>query len=614
MSAAEGVMKQKFAFEKTLTPSYDFNHLIDPNNKYRHSGRLGGTGTGKTTNLITTIQCRLEQGFKIIFFDTQNEGEFLNLPCPKNHPIYPKLIQSKRQPKGIKTHVLIPLAYSGGERVVQHEKIPENWDFFLLDLHKIDPAGPDWSILMNGISDVQEQLLKTSLLQKEPHWGILDIYHQCQRRFEQGRFGYIDSNVDEEDSEPIPVLKNVFPKESIRAFNRELMALNSSRFIAPHLYKGKPTPFLLNWEKEVMSRTTVTVLKVSLLPSRLRHAFCNYVVRLTFKMAQKRFLPDGRKIPPLAITIPESTDFFPQHIPEEYKETMPPLRQVFYDIFRRGRRYRVVVDYDTADKGSMDRNKVLNQTFFLFLFDNSKKILGECIDLYNLTNAEKLKKKLDLLKMKGMCLSLSRKNPIGRFIQSPVPSVWVPLEGESFIEIWRDLGKDFKPVSPYYETINKIFGSIKKEMRLSFDQLTLELETAKTDKKKEAGISDAIKEFAIFVYKFSVDYPEITLKSKPINQFLKDNPDAPSKMSVYNWLDRLHDFGLVKINREKRPHTFKVTNKMKEFLEVKVEESPVVVEESEKQSDPEKEHSKDWLKDDTFFSHEEPLDASRDSS
>ena len=94
---------------------------------------------------------------------------------------------------------------------------------------------------------------------------------------------------------------------------------------------------------------------------------------------------------------------------------------------------------------------------------------------------------------------------------------------------------------------------------------------------------------------------------------MEDNADAPSLMSLYNWMDKIEKFGLVKLNRDKRPHTFKVTQKMKDFLGIKKESTTV-----EKVPDEEKniyqkaheqnqEHEKptvDWLKDNIFCSVE----------
>lgn len=545
--------------------------IIDPINKFRHSARFGSTGKGKSTNLLNTTECRLSQGFKVVMFDTQDELEFCSLPCPKDHPIYRKLRNRNRAPRGMKSRVLLPLAYEGGERVIQHKKIPKNWHFFLLDLFDLEVTSQDWNVLTGGLSGVQEQILKSSLLRKQPDWGVLDVYLETQKTFLEENFGYPDINVDEKDSAPIPVVKSVFPKQSITTLNRELMELNSARFLVPHSWRGHRTPHLLNWEKEITDRRTITIIKVSLLPPRLRHALCTYLLRKTFLMAQKRYLEDGRMVPPVSIMVPEATDFFPKRIPDEYGETLPPLRETFRTIFRRGRRHKVVIDYDTAYFQSIE-DEIVNQTHYVFTFDNDKEILNTIINGFNPLNKKNLVGNFDFLKEQGVCLYLSRHRVNGMFIRDTVPACWVPLEGQNFLEIWRGMNGNFKDVDPYYETVNRIHADSKARVRRVFKKLKERMEMA-----KKMPLSGSAERFARYIYERSdsEQKTKFELASEIVNPYFEKVADSPSKVTLYNICKKLHKLNLITMHREKKPYTLTVnTKKMKTVFEKQREITP----------------------------------------
>jgi hypothetical protein len=538
------------------------DEILHPNYLFRHTGSFGQTGTGKTTNRVATIECRLKYGFKVVVFDTQDEMEFISLPLNEGHPIYNKLLEQGRRPKGLRTHILIPLAYYGGQRIIPYKEIPTNWDFFLLDLYDLEITAQDWNILMGGLSGVQEQILKTALLKRDPKWGILDVYVETQKRYLQGNYGYPDVTEDDMDSEPIPVVKSVFPKQSITTLNRAIMDLNSARFLAPRIWRGKRTPYLLNWENELLNRKTVTILKVSLLPPKLQHALCTYILRKTFILAQKRYLNDGRRVPPVAFVVPEATDFFPNKIPDEHKETLPPLREAFLMIFRKGRRHQVVIDFDTAYYSSIP-DEVINQTHYIFLYDNDKEILEDCVKRFNPINNREIRGVFDLLKEKGSCIMLSRHKLRAVFTNNLIPGCRVALEGENFLEVWRNVYPNrFKPVDPYYKTLKLIHQDIKKRVREIFKQLQ---EQVKVSRKR---ISDNLDRFCKFIATRIQETGKTEFKSNQlINDFRMNTPDKLSKPTLYEYLEELNNTGIIKLKKTTRPYTLTVNiEKLKQIV------------------------------------------------
>lgn len=579
-------MRQKRKYHRSrLVKHIRPSEILHPNYLHRHTGSFGQTGTGKTTNRVATIECRLKHGFKVVVFDAQDELAFCCLPCPEGfktvvvtdkqgrqkkkkvpiHPIYPKLLAQRRKPHGLRTHVLIPLAYYGGHRVIPYEKIPKNWDFFLLDLFDLEIIAHDWNILMGGLSGVQEQILKTALLKRNPEWGILDVYMETQKRYLQGNYGYPDITEDDMDSQPIPIVRSVFPKQSISTLNRAIMDLNSARFIAPRIWRGKRTPYLLNWENELMDRKTVTIIKTSLLPSKLRHALCTYILRKTFILAQKRYLDDGRKVPPISFTVPEATDFFPKKPSDEDKETLPPLREAFLTIFRKGRRHQVVVDYDTSYASSID-DTIINQTHYIFLYDNDKGILDDFVKRINPINRESIRGSFGLLKEKGTCLMLSRHSSLGEFPKDIVPACRIAEEGENFIEVWETLYPEkFKLVDPYYEKLNLLHQDSKKRVRANFRKLREQVEVSRK------RISDNLDRFCQFIAQRIKETGKTEFKSNQlINDFRMSTPDKLSKPTLYEYLDELNNTGFIKLKKTTRPYTLTVNiEKLKSIVKPK---------------------------------------------
>jgi len=544
---------QKMRFEKSRSfERVPYDQLINPNNRFRHSGSWGVSGCGKTTNRIAIIEVRQKLGFKCVAIDTQEELEFIHLPCPPDHVLYPILAEQNRKPKGIPTKILLPLAYTGGKRVIMQEEIPVHWQPFLLDLYDLEVTTKDWDTLVGGLSGVREQILKTALLKKEPTWGILDVYLETQKRFVQKDYGYPDITEDDIDSEPIPVLKGIFPKQSITTLNRNLMDLNSARFLAPRIWRGKITPYLLDWEKEILDRRYVTILKVGLLPPNLAHTLVTYLIRKAFIMAQKRFTQDGRKVPPISFVVPEATNFFPKEIPSQYKETMPPLRDAFMEIFLRGRRHQVVIDYDTAYYTNLpDEVKAQTVLHYAFMYDNVKEILNEFVNSRNPINKENLTSGFDLLKERGTCLYFNPTHSRGVFLHNIVPACHVAREGENFIELWKSIGGKMKSVEPYYATLNLIHQDIKEKVRKEFQGLEEKIMVS-----GEIPLSETPQKFAVFLYSLILETGETEfIQSNLVNRYYMEPNSKVSKVTIYALLKQFHKLGILTIHKEKKPNT-----------------------------------------------------------
>jgi len=568
---AESV-RETMAYQKAEAYNYvPPEHILHPDYLYRSSLAIGRTGSTKTTSRVAMAECRLNKSFKVVCIDIQNELEFLALACPPNHVLSNKLNNHGRKPQALRTHTLLPLGYDGNERLFQWNEIPNHWDFFCLNLFDLDPSF-DWKVLMGNLSGVQEQILKTALLNVQPDWGVLDVYCECQKRYLQGDYGYPDSTKDDADSKPIPIVKGLFPKQTITTLNRKLMALNSTRFISPQLFRGRSTHYLLDWHKELLNRKTVTVLKVGLLPTKLQHAVVNYILRKTFLMAQHRNNdisdPNYFPLPPIAFIIPEITDYAPEHIPDDKKETLPPLRDTILEIYRKGRRHQIVFDVDSADFSNVP-NEIKEQTWYYFVFDSDIEVLNDCIRRTGVLNAETLRGRYDNLKEKGSYIYLQKFFERGWFSRDLIPSCWIPREGENFLEVWRNLYPNkFKSVDPYYNSINLIHSDMKKRVHETFKRLEEQVEL-----QRKTPLTENVEQFCQYIASQieKTGNTEFSLNTI-INGYRLSSKDKISKVTLYSYIEKLQESSICTVVKTTKPYTLKVNlEKLKNSLTIKKE-------------------------------------------
>jgi hypothetical protein len=546
-------LREKLTYQKSQSFDRVFpDQLLNPDYLFRSSGSFGRTGSTKTTNRIAMIESRLKYGFKVVCFDVQSELEFMGLPCPSDHVLCGKLKSQNRVPKGYRTHVLLPLSYVGGERVVQWSQLPSNWDFFCLNLNDLEVASQDWNILMGKLTSIQEQILKTALLNRQPEWGVLDVYVECQKRYLQGNYGYPDHTKDDANASAIPVVKGIFPKQTITTLNRKLMDLNSTRFLLPQLWHGKNSPFLLDWHRELLDHKTVIILKIGLLHPQFQHALVNYILRKTFLLAQKR---GETQVPPIAFLVPELTDYCPKTVPEAKQETLPMLRDTFLELFRKGRRHQIVFDFDSADFGNIP-DEVKEQTWYYFVYDSDVEVLNECVRRTGVMNAENLRGTYDLLKEKGSCIFLQKFYPRGRFIRDCIPSCHVAREGENFVDVWRNLyPSKFKSVEPYYLKLNVIHAEMRERVGKVFKEIEDQVELS-----RKTPLTENIMNLCVWLAK-QIDESGKTefALGQVVNRYQLSLREKISKVTLYEYFKKLEEAGVCNVVKTSKPYTLKLS-------------------------------------------------------
>jgi len=628
----------------------------------------GQTGKGKTVAIsywtilmrnLKAPQFGVPNGFKILWIDFVGKGEMACafLPMDKSHSMYPLLKKVGLEPESYPVEVLRPLVWVRGEPDLVYEQ-PDIVKPFTLALSDITIT--EWgTLLTGGLSSGQTNLLNKALgelekLTKKEMISIQDVIVKCQETIAAENVEYIPNIPGMKNVKGIKYAKTVFTAKEGKGLLQKLEGLANTGLIQPTVWNGEPVPTNLDLASVLRDYETISVLLVPRykdLP-HLNLSIVNYVLSHLYNLKS----PNNRNRikQPICITIPELRKCVPKGTSGNDRYFIEPLKNTLLELNSVGNGIGITLVGDTQTNDQIDpeyRTNVGTQ----FIFDLGEKAdekIKEILKNRFVTNLKEITdpKTLRALKDTGTFIFLGANSWRAEIRKNALVGFWYPRsrgkKGESetnFYDLFQQTFPDrMNDIRPQYNLLvqitqstqtsasdnmdiileekeqKKVVGKLRKNAKgyLGSLERLAELSASKTFWEFKELVADLVKETGKSRSQASRDLAKletmgylfvdvsggqkrkkVTLYPGSIREALKKLELAPKKEKK-----------TISPKEEKkvvRPPPKKEAPKIEKTLNEKLLLNIYQLA-AKKKREQEKDTPKDWLDNETFYSHEEP--------